>query len=75
MAKIDKKPSHWPYVSSEQQIEGLKHVVRQFSIKEFERSLDVLVWNRFMSKSKRSKLLRRYRKIADISYDDWRKSR
>jgi len=73
--KIGKKPSHWPFVPSEKQIEGLKFVVEQFSIKQFERSLDVLVWFRYMSKSKRKSLLRRYRKIAGISYDNWRRSR
>ena len=62
--KIGKKPTHWPFATPGKQIEGFKFVVEQFSIKQFERSLDILVWFRYISKSKRKSLLRRYRKIA-----------
>ena len=62
--KINKKPLHWPFALPKQQIEGFKFVVEQFNIKQFERSLDILVRFMYMSKAKRKSLLRRYRKIA-----------
>ena len=73
--KIGKRSKHWPFVSTEQQIEGLKFITKQFSIRAFGRSLNVFVANKMMNKSKRSVLLKRYREIAGISYDSWRRSR
>lgn len=62
--KIGKLPEHWSFAPPEQQIEGLKFVVKQIDIRTFEWSLDMLVWHKFISKSQRSKLTKRYRKIA-----------
>lgn len=73
--KIGKKPKHWPFVPPEQQKEGLKSIVKLASISDFEWALKRLTLYKFISKSKMSVLLKRYRKIANISYDDWRRGR
>jgi len=73
--RIKKKPDHWPATSPKQQIEGLKFIVKQINITDFEWSLKLLTWNKYMSKSKMASLLRRYRKIANISYNQWRKDK
>lgn len=73
--KIRKKPDHWPNVSPEQQKEGLRFVVEQVDIDDFEWALKLLTWHKFMTKSAMRMLLNRYRKIAEISYEDWWKSK
>lgn len=71
-----KKPyPQWPYAPLEQQIEGLKSITKTMSIWKFERSMDVLVWAGFMTKSHKYRLIKRFRHIIGMSYEDYRRGR
>ena len=65
--KIAKKPKHWPYVSPDQQLDGMKFTVSQADIDVFRRAMKVLVLDRIISKSKRTSLIKNFRKIAGLS--------
>jgi len=71
--KIGKTPDHWPYAPPEQQYEGFKSMVDSTSmtIWEFEESMRVLVRAKYMSKSHMHKLIKWFRKIRGISYQEY----
>lgn len=61
------------FTSKEQQIEGLKFVAKHVTVKAFERTLDILVWNRFFTKSRAHSRRDLFRKALNLSYDEYRK--
>ena len=72
---MSKEHPNWPYAPIEQQIEGLKQTTKRMTIWKFEKSMDVLVWSRFMAKSYKYKLIKRFRHIIGMSYEDYKKGR
>ena len=75
MKRINKGPDHAPWASPEDQQKGLEFIAKFVTMDEYERTLDIMVWKRWMSKAKRRVLLRRLRKIKGISYKEWRRTR
>jgi len=73
--RINKGPDHIPWAPPEEQRKGLEFVAKHVTMNQFEHALDVMVFKRWMTKSKRRTLLRRLRKIKGISYQQWRRER
>ena len=75
--KIEKAPSHWPYVHPDQQFEGFKSMVDSSNITvwEFENRMRSLVKVKFMTKARMNKLITWFRKIRGISYEEYNAKR
>jgi hypothetical protein len=63
------------YAPPEQQKEGLKFVTKQFTINQFEHACNVLVQQRWMTRSRKKKLLSWFREHIGLSYMEWRRKR
>ena len=58
-----------PFVSNEQQIEGLTSTLKQVSPQQFLHALDVLVRDGMMSKSNKHRLIKRMRHILGMTHE------
>lgn len=59
------------FAPKEQQLEGLRFVLKHCTPQQFERSLSILVANKFMSKSNKHKLIKDMRHILGIGYKEY----